>query len=205
MSLSRAAMGAMEMATPEYICFDCDNSQGRPCSRHGLSQAGAARRSGIKAMARKTPELRLTIELVPSGQWGANLRQIVSRDAWDRLRASTYANAGHRCEICGGRGPRWPVECHERWHYDDDSHVQKLTGLVALCPPCHEVKHMGRARAIGRGEQAESHLASVNGWTAKQAAIYTEQQFKTWHRRSKESWTLDTSWTKATWSNRRQQ
>ena len=33
----------------------------------------------------------------------------VSRSVWDKLRKQTYRKANYRCEICGGKGPKWPV------------------------------------------------------------------------------------------------
>jgi len=139
-------------------------------------------------------EPRLTIELVPKGQWGANLRSELPKAEWDRLRRATYAAAGQRCEICGGRGPKWPVECHERWRYDEETKTQHLEGLIALCPSCHEVKHIGRAGSIGRGREATEHLMKVNGWTLEEAQSYINDAFETWTRRSEESWTLDVTW-----------
>jgi len=47
----------------------------------------------------------------------------------DRLRRQVPAEAGDRCDICGGRGRRWPVECHEVRDYDDQRKVQRLDGL----------------------------------------------------------------------------
>src|SRR5207302_1396445 len=83
-------------------------------------------------------ETRLTVELVPSSCWYTNVRSHVPKTVWDRLRRQVAAEAGNRCEICGGRGRRWPVECHEVWEYDDDEKIQRLQRLVALCPACHE-------------------------------------------------------------------
>jgi len=65
------------------------------------------------------PSKLLTVELVPSSSWFSNVRSNVSKKTWDFLRKSTYKKANHRCEICGGRGDKWPVECHEVWDYDD--------------------------------------------------------------------------------------
>ena len=75
---------------------------------------------------------RLTVELVPSTCWFTNVRSHVSRAVWDRLRRQVAEAAGGRCEVCGGRGRRWPVECHEVFSYDDDERVQRLERLVAL-------------------------------------------------------------------------
>jgi hypothetical protein len=137
---------------------------------------------------------RLTIELVPKGQWGVNLRSELSKGEWDRLRKATYKAAGYRCEVCGGVGPRHPVECHERWRYDEDTKTQVLEGLIALCPACHEVKHIGRAGAMGRAEDAVAHLMEVNGWEADRALGYIDDAFGVWAKRSGEGWTLDLSW-----------
>ena len=61
---------------------------------------------------------KLTIELVPKTSWFTNLRSLVSKEQWDKIRNKVYWKAGYKCEICGSKGPKWPVECHEIWHYD---------------------------------------------------------------------------------------
>jgi hypothetical protein len=136
----------------------------------------------------------LTIELVPQTCWFSNVRSEVTPAQWDSLRKATAHHAGNRCQICGGRGPQWPVECHELWHYDDEQHIQTLLGLIALCPACHEVKHMGLANVRGRGHLATRHLAKVNGWTAAEAERYIADQFALWQQRSTFQWQLDLSW-----------
>ena len=138
-------------------------------------------------------QTRLTVELVPSTCWYTNVRSNVPEAAWDRLRRRVAAEAGRRCEICGGRGRRWPVECHEVWHYDDDTKVQRLERLVALCPPCHEVKHAGLASTRGRLPAVVEHLADVNGWSTEDAELYLEAAFEQWAGRSRHRWTLDIS------------
>jgi hypothetical protein len=136
---------------------------------------------------------RLTIELVPKTCWFSNVHRQVSRQDWDRLRSQVYERAGRHCEVCGGRGSRHPVECHEIWEYDEASSVQRLLGMVALCPPCHEVKHIGLAGLKGRGNVAREHLAEVNGWTSGVAAQYVEEAFAVWRQRSSRTWSLDVS------------
>jgi 5-methylcytosine-specific restriction endonuclease McrA len=138
-------------------------------------------------------ETRLTVELVPSTCWYANVRSNVSQAVWDRLRRRVAAEAGHRCEICGGRGRRWPVECHEAWHYDDATKVQRLERLVALCPACHEVKHPGLASKRGHLPAVIQRLAVVNGWSEDDAAVYLEAVFEQWAARSRHQWRLDIS------------
>jgi hypothetical protein len=65
--------------------------------------------------------------------------------------------------------------------------------MIALCPACHEVKHIGLAGIKGRGEIAQRHLAEVNGWTPGMAARYVDEAFAVWRTRSRRSWSLDIS------------
>jgi hypothetical protein len=137
---------------------------------------------------------KLTIELVPSTCWFSNLRSELSAVEWKVLKTDVARNAKYLCEVCGGKGPSWPVECHEIWEYDDTSHIQRLAGLIALCPDCHEVKHIGFAGVRGRREQALRHLMKVNGWSDSDARHYVDASFEIWARRSKHHWKLDISW-----------
>ena len=143
------------------------------------------------------PRTRLTVELVPSSCWFSNLRSELSKDEWDALRLPLFEKAGYRCEVCGqrgGEGKAHRVECHEVWEYDDERHVQRLAGLMVLCPACHEAKHIGYAATVGRAGQARAHLARVNGWTMEMVELYLEAQFEQWSRRSQHEWSLDISW-----------
>jgi hypothetical protein len=136
---------------------------------------------------------RLTVELVPRSCWFTNVREQVSRKEWDRMRSQVYEHAGRRCEVCGGRGSKHPVECHEVWEYDETTCVQRLVRMIALCPACHEVKHMGLAGIKGRGEIAAAHLAEVNDWSAAVADRYVRSAFVVWEERSARTWSLDVS------------
>ena len=148
----------------------------------------------------------LTIELVPRTCWYSNVRSEVPAAVWEKLKRRTSQLAGNHCEICGGRGPKWPVECHEVWLFvtppssqvasssPNQGRVQLLIGLQALCPDCHLVKHIGRAQVTGHGERALRHLAKVNGWSLEDAELYVEAAFEEWSRRSSVDWTLDISW-----------
>lgn len=137
----------------------------------------------------------LTIELVPQTCWFSNLRSELPSSEWDRLRKAVYARAGDKCEICGGRGKKWPVEAHEKWAYTVEGarHVQRLVRMIALCPSCHEVKHYGLACAKGRGEVAFRHLMKVNGWSETKAQEHVEGAGRLYEERSLVRWELDLS------------
>lgn len=136
---------------------------------------------------------RLAIELVPSTAWWSNVRSNVTRAQWERCKNFVKNRSENRCEICGGQGRRWPVECHEIWAYDDERRIQTLVDLIALCPSCHEVKHIGRAFAVGNGQRALEHLCRINGWSLAHAEAYINVQLEIWELRSTHPWRLDIS------------
>lgn len=137
--------------------------------------------------------MKLTIELVPKTAWFNNLRSHLTQKEWDIIRRKCYAKAGHVCEVCGGKGPKHPVEAHEVWDFGDGT--IKLTGLVALCPACHEVKHIGLAGLRGRGEIALRQFMRVNGVSRPVAMDYVKKAFDLYHERSKrEKWETDFSY-----------
>ena len=147
----------------------------------------------------KPPEsqkrLLLTLELIPSTAWGSNLREILPRSEWDKLRKGRYKIAEFCCEICGkygfDQGFSWPVECHEVWDFDEDKGIQKLVRLIALCPLCHQVKHFGRTELMGDADRAVMHLMHVNRWSRQDALKHIKEAAEAWERRSAMKWTLD--------------
>lgn len=138
-------------------------------------------------------KLKLTIELVPQTSFFTNVRSAVTKQQWDIIRKQVYAKAYHICEICGGVGNKHPVEAHEIWNYDDKNLIQKLEGMIALCPNCHMVKHIGLAQVNGKTEQALKHLMLINKLSKKDAQEYITDSFMVWAMRSTKSWKLDLS------------
>jgi hypothetical protein len=137
--------------------------------------------------------MKLSVELVPATCWFSNVRSACSKAQWDKIRKRVYLEAKHVCEVCGGVGPKHPVEAHEIWSYDDLNQIQKLVGMIALCPDCHQVKHFGLAQVNGKGEIALKHLMKVNEWTVKRAEAYIKTALKRWAERSEKKWKLDIS------------
>lgn len=140
--------------------------------------------------------MRLEIELVPKTCWWSNVRSNITPSEWEKCKRFVKERSGDRCEICGGKGARWPVECHEIWDYTLEGpnlHIQRLVGLEALCPRCHEVKHIGRAIATGNGPRAIEHLARVNGISLEDSEEHAMEAYYVWEERSKHPWKLDVS------------
>ena len=139
----------------------------------------------------------LLVELIPKTCHYSNVRTTVKPTEWDKIRFISYEAANHKCEICGdtgkNQGYKHAVECHEIWHYDDEKHVQKLIGLISLCPLCHMTKHIGRAMAMGRENFCYTQLSKVNNWTKEQIQEHVLASFEVHKERSKHEWTLDIS------------
>ena len=133
----------------------------------------------------------LEIELVPSTAWGQNARTLLTSTEWDTLRRYVFRRAGNKCQLCGGVGPKHPVEGHEVWHWDESSAMQYLDGIQALCPWCHRCKHWGRTSKQGLEAQAMRHLAKVNNWDPIQVIDHVSDAKLAWRRRSAIAWTLD--------------
>ena len=138
-------------------------------------------------------DLKLTIELVPQSSWYSNLRKAVSRQDWDEIRKEAYRACAYRCGICGADGR---LECHERWAYDDENHVQRLLGFVALCALCHHVKHIGLAHILAQQgqldyEQVVAHFMRVNGCDRETFDAHEAHAFEVWAERSQHPWTVE--------------
>lgn len=134
---------------------------------------------------------RLTAELVPSTCWFTNVRSEITEASWEWLKKVVFKRAKYRCEVCGGQGPKWPVECHELWAFDDVKKTQTLWKFVALCPNCHMCKHFGLAGIRGQEDDVIAHFMKVNGWSATKTRNYLEAQFEQYQERSLYQWTLD--------------
>lgn len=130
-------------------------------------------------------------DMLPASTWEENLRTALPADKWNALRKHCYAAAGHRCRICGASGK---VEAHELWEFDDVFGIQKLIGLVCLCPICHKAKHYGFARRLGLISEVTEKIKEVNGWDTRMLdAALVKLQART-DERSKYHWELDLSW-----------
>ena len=138
--------------------------------------------------------MKLLPELIPDSSWYENVRTKVPAAKWKAIKKKVAKDAGKKCQICGGVGPKWPVECHEIWHFDESTQIQKLTGLIALCPSCHMVKHIGLAEVQGKLHEAFAHLMAVNDCTKDEAVTVLAESFGEWNTRSQIQWTVDISY-----------
>lgn len=133
---------------------------------------------------------KLSFELVPDGCWYTNLRSALPKEAWDKLRRAAYARAGGACSVCGRTGR---LEAHEVWEYDDEKHIQKLKDIIAVCPACHGVIHIGRTALCGKEAEAKEHFMRVNGASESEYHAALGQANRIHAERSRHEWVTDIS------------
>ena len=136
-------------------------------------------------------EFKLTMELVPVTAQYANLRNELSRSAWEKIAKETKEGQTNKCGICGIQGKR--MYCHEIWDYDDSDFIYTLKGFISLCGFCHDVKHMGLTKI--RAEQGMvdldaviEHFCQVNGCTRADYEEHSLIAFTEYHARSEFNW-----------------
>jgi len=143
---------------------------------------------------------RLHASLLPTTTWGSNLRGIFSNAEWDRLRIPVCTAAGNVCEVCGAEahmddGRKRRPDCHELWGFEhrDGRNIQRLTRLIALCPDCHRVQHIGLAGLKGETQLVIAKLRAVNGWTRRQTELELDRAEAEFVDRERYAWDLDLS------------
>ena len=117
------------------------------------------------------PHLRLAFEPVPWESRRNTLANLLPPDQWNAIRRSAYRRGGYRCEACG-RSDR--LHCHEVWHFNHSTGCQCLAGLQALCPLCHDTKHITFTHDEYRVRELLQHFAAVNRLTPEEAGACLE-------------------------------
>lgn len=152
----------------------------------------------------------LYVDLIPETSWFSNARKHLAPADWDHVRHIVYERARFSCECCGVtpgsvetasqnvhtrrplRGP-FRLESHERFSYDEQTHVQKLERLMALCNLCHMTTHFGLARVMGWERPAFEHLLDVSGMSFEQGNRHVREAMKLAIERGRHQWTVDLS------------
>lgn len=138
------------------------------------------------------PVPTLLPDMLPSTSWGTNLRSILKPEEWDRLRRFCYQAAGYTCVACGSRGEPH-VEAHEAWQFDEERGIQRLAGLLCLCPTCHKAKHLGFANRIGVLDQVLARLKWLNDWNDADLERELTEVQRRQELLSEQDWELDLS------------
>ncbi len=103
---------------------------------------------------------KLNFELVPDGCWHSNLRYILPKGYWEKIKQISRKNANGKCKVCG-KTTKF-LDTHERWFFNEETKTQQLVDIVAVCKDCHSVMHIGFTSLKGNLERAENHYMKVN-------------------------------------------
>lgn len=88
----------------------------------------------------------LTQPVVPFALHYVTPRTIMGKSKWDQLKKEFREKADHHCMICNDYVSHTPgdwLELHEKYDYDFENLIQKLTGYVSICHRCHMYIHQG--------------------------------------------------------------
>ncbi|SRR6266849_986407 len=137
---------------------------------------------------------KLAIELVPKPLWGNSLYHRMKRSDWRSVRLKALEEYHNVCGICGSNSK--PLECHERWEYDDAAYIQKLLGFIMLCNKCHAIKHFGRTNIQAREGRIDiqpiiEHYCMVNNCDDITLRIDYRVALHQWEKRNQFEWTTD--------------
>lgn len=151
-----------------------------------------------------TKKFKLSIELVPSTIWYANIynhyKDNNQTEKWHELKQYLFEIEGKRCWVCGKEERN--LEAHEFWKYDDYTHIQKLSAIHHLCDLCHKIKHIGlwlhsadgdrmlRQQKVKK-EEIIDHFCKVNNCTINDFLKHEDGAFEEYARRSKFQWKQD--------------
>jgi hypothetical protein len=137
-------------------------------------------------------QLKLPIQLVPKTSWWDNARSEL--DCWYKVRKQVYREYDYKCGVCGEQGPKWPVEGHEIWKYNENTKVQSLDDIVARCPACHKVHHIGYAKVSGNFIDAKRRFKRINDLSDNEVEQEIKKAYAIWYERNEIDWTLDLSY-----------
>jgi hypothetical protein len=135
----------------------------------------------------------LAIEIVPISSHYNNLRSILKKYQWAKLRKIVIPPLNNKCCICGGKSPNRQLDLHEVWEYNNQTQIQKLVTLQGLCIYCHEVKHYYLANIKGNYNRARNRLMRINQWNDEICNLYEEYIHSEFLKRNEIEWKLDIS------------
>ena len=69
-----------------------------------------------------------------------------------------------------------------------------MSGFVALCAACYELKHFAWTCAHGHGDRALQHFRNINSCTTEEAKLRVAEAIARLKYLLRREWTQDLSW-----------
>lgn len=130
-----------------------------------------------------TPEIP---DLIPSSSWHSSLANLLLQSSWQKLSQPFFAFWGG-CEECG---KKYRLECHEKWSYDHENQIQRLSGLRSLCHDCHMTQHLGLANERGILGSVMQRHGMINRLFEHELQSVIDMAMDKWEVRSRMDWTI---------------
>lgn len=157
-----------------------------------MAQELYARRCRVKIKLNNhyPPKYKLRIQLIPESSWYYNLRSVLPKDEWNKLRKKVYAYFGYSCATCRSSGE---LHAHEVWKFDARKERQSLRRIVALCENCHSVEHFGRTMMVSPVyvSRITKHALKIFKCTPLQFQKKVDKAFAVWQQRNLHVWKVD--------------
>jgi hypothetical protein len=131
-----------------------------------------------------------------------NLRHVLPKSRWTKLRQQLIGDRGLQCQTCGiDETATSRIFVHEDWEYDTTRSpaVASLIGLKLSCWHCHAVAHFGATTNMAlSGElddrairEAVDHFCRLNGVGRDVFDAHLEEAKAEWQQLSELEWQVD--------------
>ena len=139
---------------------------------------------------------------MPRPLWGVNLRRLLPKSQWQKMRQELIRERGLHCQTCDTiETESKRIFAHEEWEYETtySPAVAHLKRLVLSCWHCHAVEHFGATgnmvlsgeltpKAI---EHTIEHFCRVNRVQRDAFDAHRLEARAEWLLRSKLEWIVD--------------
>lgn len=146
---------------------------------------------------------KIRFEFIPPKQNFRNVRSALqftyqSFEPWKEIRDWIEQKNDGVCCVCGGvsqdhdEKKTTATECHEVWHYNEQTKVQKLARLMPLCCRCHSIVHLSmhfKDKALT--EKLLQDYAEINNVSLDQAYEDLDFAYRERKRRADFEYVLD--------------
>jgi len=131
-----------------------------------------------------------------------NLRRVLPKSRWTKIRQGLIAERGLQCQTCGKEETESKrIFAHEDWEYEEtrSTGVARLVGLKLSCWHCHAVEHLGATgNMVLSGELTRQaiedtigHFCRINHVERNAFNSHSAKARAEWTRRNKLKWTID--------------
>lgn len=142
------------------------------------------------------------IHMIPGPLWGMNLRRVLPRSRWNKMRQALIAERGPKCQTCGKVETETKrIYAHEEWEYTTKSKsgIASLVGLKLSCWHCHAVEHFGATgNMVSFGELTEraiedtiDHFCRINAVGRDAFHTHLAEAKREWKRLSCLKWKVN--------------